>query len=225
MGMRLSAGFDYEHPEEIWEEMRRVTPEFWGIDYARIEREGGVHWPCPDFDHPGTPFLFAETFPRGKGKFWSVNYSTESEQPDSEYPFNLSTGRVLYHWSGSTISGRSTLEEIYPEATCEIHPSDAAELYVETGDWIDVISRRGRISLRVLVTGRSPKKTVFIPFHFAEAAANKLTLDRVDDRAKIPDYKNSAVRIEKSNPPDGWDEGYKKNLLERGAIKDPVQIH
>jgi predicted molibdopterin-dependent oxidoreductase YjgC len=225
LGIRLSTGFGYEDPEEIWEEMRRVTPEFWGIDYARIEREGGVHWPCPDFDHPGTPFLFAETFPRGKGKFWSVNYSTDSEQPDSEYPFNLSTGRVLYHWSGSTITGRSSLEEIYPEATCEIHPSDAAELNVETGDWIDVISRRGRISLRVLVTGRSPKKTVFIPFHFAEAAANKLTLDRVDDRAKIPDYKNSAVRIEKSNPPDGWDEGYKKNLLERGAIKDPVEIH
>ncbi|GMQ78348.1 MAG: formate dehydrogenase subunit alpha [Anaerolineae bacterium] len=225
MGVRLSNGFDYEDPEEIWEEMRQVTPEFWGIDYARIDREGGVHWPCPDFDHPGTPFLFAETFPRGKGKFWSVNYSTESEQPDSEYPFNLSTGRVLYHWSGSTMSGRSSLEEIYPEATCEIHPSDAAELDVETGDWIDVISRRGRISLRVLVTGRSPKKTVFIPFHFAEAAANKLTLDRIDERAKIPDYKNSAVRIEKINPPDGWDEGYKKNLLGRGAIKDPVQIH
>jgi predicted molibdopterin-dependent oxidoreductase YjgC len=225
MGIRLSNGFDYEHPEEIWDEMRRVTPEFWGIDYDRIDREGGVHWPCPDFDHPGTPFLFAENFPRGKGKFWSVNYSTESEQPDSEYPYNLSTGRVLYHWSGSTMSGRSTLEEIYPEATCEIHPADAAELNVETGDWIDVISRRGRISLRVLVTGRSPKKTVFIPFHFAEAAANKLTLDRVDDRAKIPDYKNSAVRIEKSDQPDGWDEGYKKNLLKRGAIKNPVQIH
>ena len=79
--------------------------------------------------------------------------------------------------------------------------------------------------LRVLVTGRSPRGTVFIPFHFAEAAANKLTLDRIDKRAKIPDYKNTAVRIEKTDPPEGWDEGYQQPLLQRGAIKDPLQIH
>ena len=131
MDLVLSAGFDYNHPEEIWEEMRQVTPDFWGIDYARLEREGGVHWPCPDFDHPGSPYLFTDGFPRGKGKFWEVKYGTESEQPDAKYPYNLSTGRVLYHWSGSTMTGRSRLEEIYPEATCEIHPQDAAELGLE----------------------------------------------------------------------------------------------
>ena len=225
LGLSLSAGFDYTHPEEIWEEMRQVTPDFWGIDYARLEREGGVHWPCPSFDHPGTPFLFAEEFPRGKGKFWEVGYGTESEQPDAEYPFNLSTGRVLYHWSGSTMTGRSALENIYPEATCEVHPIDAAELELETGDWVNVSSRRGTITLRVLVTERSPRRTIFIPFHFAEAAANLLTLDRIDERAKIPDYKNTAVKIEKTAAPEGWDEGYQQPLTERGAIKDPVQIH
>ena len=86
LGVRLSAGFDYESPSAIWEEMRQVTPEFWGIDYARIEREGGVHWPCPDFDHPGTPFLFADDFPSGRGKFYELEYGTESEQPDEELP-------------------------------------------------------------------------------------------------------------------------------------------
>ena len=221
----IKAGFDFNHPEEIWEEMRRVTPDFWGIDYARIDREGGVHWPCPDFDHPGTPFLFAEEFPRGKGKFWEVDYGTESELPDEEYPYNLSTGRVLYHWSGSTMTGRSAIEEIYPEATCEIHPDDAEELGLETGDWINVSSRRGTITLRVLVTGRSPEKTIFIPFHFSEAAANLLTLNRIDSRAKIPDYKNTAVKIEKTTSPVGWDEGYEEPLFDRGAIKDPVQVH
>jgi formate dehydrogenase alpha subunit len=224
LGTKLSAGFDYNHPSEIWEEMRHVTPDFWGIDYDRIEREGGVHWPCPSFDHPGTPFLFAEEFPRGKGKFWEVAYGTESEQPDEEYPFNLSTGRVLYHWSGSTMSGRSALEEIYPEATCEMHPIDAAELELETGDWVAVSSRRGTINLRLLVTERSPRRTVFVPFHFAEAAANLLTLDRIDERAKIPDYKNTAVSIRKTSPPEGWDAGYQEALLDRGAIKDPVQV-
>jgi predicted molibdopterin-dependent oxidoreductase YjgC len=225
LGLNLKAGFDYQNPEEIWEEMRQLTPDFWGIDYDRIEREGGVHWPCPDFDHPGTPFLFADGFPRGKGKFWEVSITTESEQPDEEYPYNLSTGRVLYHWSGSTLTGNSRLEEIYPEATCEIHPDDAEELSLETGDWIDVSSRRGTITLRVLVTGRSPRRTIFIPFHFAEAAVNLLTLDKVDNRAKIPDYKNTAVKIEKSTAPEGWDAGYEKPLFDRGAIKDPVQVH
>ncbi len=117
------------------------------------------------------------------------------------------------------------MEEIYPEATCEVHPEDAESLQLETGDWVAVSSRRGTITLRVLVTGRSPRGTIFIPFHFAEAAANLLTLDRVDSRAKIPDYKNTAVKIEKTSPPEGWDSGYQKPLLDRGAIKDPIQIH
>jgi formate dehydrogenase alpha subunit len=225
LDLDLTSGFDFNHPGEIWEEMRQVTPEFYGIDYDRLEREGGVHWPCPSLDHPGTPFLFADSFPRGKGKFWSVEYGTDSELPDEEYPFNLTTGRVLYHWHGSTMTGRSAIEEAFPEAICEMHPDDAQELGLETGDWVDVSSRRGTITLRVLVTGRSPQGTIFIPFHFAEAAANLLTLDRVDERAKIPDYKNTAVKIEKADPPEGWDEGYELPLTERGVIKDPVQVH
>ncbi len=219
------AGFAYDSAEAIWEEMRLVTPEFYGITYERLEREGGVHWPCPDLDHPGTPFLFADSFPRGRGKFWSVEFGTRSEQPDDEYPFILSTGRVLYHWHGSTMSGRSALERIFPEAICEIHPDDAEALGLVTGDWVEVGSRRDAIKLRALVTGRSPQGTIFIPFHFAEAAANLLTLDRIDDRAKIPDYKITAVKIAKTTPPEGWDEGYQKPLTERGAIKEPVQVH
>ncbi|MCL4263979.1 MAG: formate dehydrogenase subunit alpha [Anaerolineae bacterium] len=225
LGLTLTHGFDYASPAEIWEEMRQVTPDFWGITYERLEREGGVHWPCPSFDHPGTPFLFAEEFPRGKGKFWEVEYGTDSELPDEQYPFNLSTGRVLYHWSGSTMTGRSQLEAVFPEAVCEMNPADASDLGLEIGDWVSVSSRRGSVVLRLLVTERSPRGTIFIPFHFAEAAANLLTLDRIDGRAKIPDYKNTAVRIEKTTAPSGWDAGYDTPLFERGAIKDPVQVH
>lgn len=225
LGLSLTAGFAYAHPSEIWEEMRHLTPDFWGIDYDRLEREGGVHWPCPDFDHPGTPYLFIDEFPRGKGKFWEVQYGTESELPDEQYPFNLSTGRVLYHWSGSTMTGRSNLEDVYPEAVCEMSPDDAAALHLQTGDWVKVSSRRGDITLRLLVTARSPRGTVFVPFHFAEAAANQLTLDRIDNRAKIPDYKNSAVKITPTNAPTDWDAGYQQELFRRGAIKDPVQVH
>lgn len=225
LGVKLTAGFDYADAGEIWEEMRALTPDFGGITYERLEREGGVHWPCPSLDHPGTPFLFADSFPRGRGKFWEVKFGTRSEQPDEDYPFNLSTGRVLYHWHGSTMSGNSKLEDIFPEAVCEMHPEDAKKLELKTGDWVEVSSRRGAIKTRLLVTERSPTGTIFIPFHFAEAAANLLTLDRVDERAKIPDYKNTAVSIQKTTAPEGWDEGYEKPLFDRGAIKDPVQIH
>ena len=225
MSETLAHGFDFNSPEEIWEEMRQVTPDFFGIDYARLEREGGVHWPCPSFDHPGTPFLFADDFPRGRGKFWEIDFGTESEQPDPEYPYNLSTGRVLYHWSGSTMTGRSRLEDIYPEATVEIHPYDASELAVVTGDWLELKSRRGAVKARALVTERSPRGTVFLPFHFAEAAANLLTLDKVDGRAKIPDYKNTAIQIHKTDAPEDWSAGYDLPLTERGAIKDPIQVH
>lgn len=224
LGQSPSAGFDYRHPSEIWEEMRRLTPDFGGIDYARLEREGGVHWPCPAEDHPGSPFLFKDDFPRGRGKFWKLEYGTESELPDDEYPFILSTGRVLYHWHGGTLSRRSKLDEIWPEATIELHPDDGARLGVQTGDWVEVASRRGAIHLRVMVTGRSPQGTVFIPFHFAEAAANLLTLDRLDPRAKIPDFKVCAVRVTKAEPPLGRDPESDRPLTARGAIKDQAAL-
>src|SRR5574341_624291 len=143
LGRATSAGWDYAHPSDIWEEMRQVTPDFWGITYERLEREGGVHWPCPADDHPGTPYLFEDTFPRGLGKFWTLDYGTTSEQPDGEYPFVLSTGRVLYHWSGGAISRNSSLDEAWPEAMVELHPGDAERLGLQTNDWVKVSSRRG----------------------------------------------------------------------------------
>jgi predicted molibdopterin-dependent oxidoreductase YjgC len=221
-GERMLVGWSYAHPEEIWEEMRRVTPDFWGITYERLEREGGVHWPCPALDHAGTPYLFAEEFPSGRGRFWSVEFGSESELPDKDFPLILSTGRVLYHWHGGTMTRVSALDAIWPECTVELHPHDAARLGLETGAWVDVASRRGTITARLLVTGRSPEGTVFIPFHFAEAAANVLTDNRLDTRAKIPDYKVCGVRIGRAAAPDSFDG--QEALTDRGAIKDPVFV-
>ncbi len=219
-----SAGWDYSHPAEIWEEMRQLTPDFAGIDYDRLEREGGVHWPCPSFDHPGTPYLFEEEFPSGRGKFFAVEYGTESELPDDQYPFILSTGRVLYHWHGGTMTRVSALNNIWPECTVEIHPNDAARLNLKTGDWVDVSSRRGTITARLLVTGRSPEQTVFIPFHFAEAAANVLTDNRLDKRAKIPDYKVCGVKIERAYAPPADRPGTDISLEDRGTIMNPSTV-
>jgi predicted molibdopterin-dependent oxidoreductase YjgC len=216
-----NVNWTYPDPSAIWDEMRQVTPDFGGISYERLEREGGVHWPCPTPDHPGTPYLFADDFPRGRGKFWPVEYGTASELPDADYPFLLSTGRVLYHWHGGTMTRVSSLDAAWPECTVEMHSRDAARLGLASSDWVDVASRRGTITARLLVTDRSPKGMVFIPFHFAEAAANVLTDNRLDPRAKIPDYKVCTVRVTTATTtPDR--PGAATPLSERGAIKDPV---
>jgi formate dehydrogenase alpha subunit len=215
--------WSYAHASDIWEELRRVTPEFQGITYARLDREGGVHWPCPSLDHPGSPFLFSEDFPRGRGLFFPTAYTVTSEQTDDEYPFMLNTGRVLYHWHGGTMTRASALTEIWPECTVELHPNDAARLGLATGDWVDVASRRGQITARLLVTGRSPEGVVFIPFHFAEAAANMLTDPRLDKRAKIPDYKVCSVRVGKAEAVPSRP-GAEIALTDRGTIKDPVGV-
>lgn len=197
LGVTSPAGFNYGHPAEIWREMADLTPPFQGISHERIERENGVHWPCPTEDHPGTTYLFGESFPRGKGRLTPIAYRPSFELPDEDYPLILSTGRVLYHWHGGTLTRRSKLDDIYPEALVEIHPQDAAGLEISSGDWVRVRSRRGAIEARSLVTERSPAGTVFIPFHFVEAAANILTVDARDPQAKIPDYKVCAVAVEK----------------------------
>jgi anaerobic selenocysteine-containing dehydrogenase len=127
----------------------------------------------------------------------------------------------LYHWHGGTLTRVSDLDQIWPECTVEMHPKDAARLGLEPGDWVEVVSRRGEITARLLVTERSPEGTIFIPFHFAEAAANVLTDKRLDERAKIPDYKVCSVRIAKAiMVPER--EGAETPLHTRGAIKDPL---
>lgn len=141
--------------------------------------------------------------------------------PDADYPYHLTTGRVLFHWHGGTMTRRSKLDEIFPEAVLEIHPDDAAALELASGDWVEISSRRGSIVCRALITGRSPAGTVFLPFHFIEAAANQLTLDRIDPRAKIPDFKMTAVRLRKTSaPPERA--GADIPLSQRGTIKDPL---
>ena len=192
-----SAGFEFTSPAEVWDEMAGLTPPFQGITHDRILLEHGVHWPCPTPDHPGTPYLFEESFPSGKGHLTPLEYNPSAELPDDQYPFMLSTGRVLYHWHGGTLTRRSKLDDIYPNPTVEIHPQDAEKLGVTAGEWIKLRSRRGEIRVKSLVTERSPAGMVFIPFHFAEAAANELTLDARDPKAKIPDYKVCAVSVEK----------------------------
>ncbi len=195
LGHENTAYWGYEHPSEIWDEMRQLVPAFAGITYERLETER-LQWPVPSIDHPGTPFLFAETFPRGRGKFFPLVYQKSAEEPDAEYPFALTTGRVLYHWHGGTLTRHSNLDFAAPEAFVEINPADAPRVPCEYGSPVRVSSRRGSVVLRAHVTEKAAPGIVFVPFHYAEAAANTLTIDAVDPQAKIPEYKVCAVKIE-----------------------------
>ncbi|WP_135256004.1 formate dehydrogenase subunit alpha [Thermus caldilimi] len=189
----------YPGPEAIWEEVRRAIPEMMGgITYRRLEGEG-VRWPCPHEDHPGEAVLFRERFntPSGKARFFPVHFTPPAETPSEEYPFTLSTGRVLFHWHGGTLSRNSQLKEAYPELKVEVNPKDAQRLGIGDGEVIQVVSRRGRIQARAWVTERTPEGVVYAPFHFAEAPANRLTLNALDPFSRIPEYKVSAVRLEK----------------------------
>lgn len=195
LGRERTAYWGYEHPSEIYKEMSELVPAFAGITYERLETER-LQWPVPTIDHPGTPFLFGETFPRGRGKFFSLVYLHSREETDTEYPYALTTGRVLYHWHGGTMTRHSNLDFAAPEAFVEINPADAPRVPCANGSPVRVSSRRGSVVLRASVTEKAAPGVVFVPFHYAEAAANTLTIDAMDPQAKIPEYKICAVKIE-----------------------------
>jgi formate dehydrogenase alpha subunit len=185
-------------PQEIMEEIAALTPSYGGITYDRIEHEG-LHWPCPDSSHPGTPILHGEQFPCGLGNFHAIDYKPPVENTDDEYPLFLTTGRVLYHYHTGTMTRKSAgLNERSPENFVEISSVDAEEYGIDDGASVKIISRRGEISVRVSISEKAVAGTVFIPFHFAEAAANKLTNAALDPVSKIPEYKVCAIKLQKT---------------------------
>jgi formate dehydrogenase alpha subunit len=193
-------GFDYSHPGEIFAEMARLWPAVGGVSYARLER-GGLQWPCPTPEHPGTRYLYAESFPRGRARFVPVAQTAEAaELPDREYPLLLSTGRLLYHWHGGTLTRRvQGLLELAPRLEIALHPADARQMGVDEGARIRLVSRRGELEGYAHVTEAVRAGSVFVPFVKLEAsAANFLTNAAFDPSSKIPEYKVCAVRLERT---------------------------
>jgi formate dehydrogenase alpha subunit len=192
---RIGYRMEYESAAEIMAEIASLTPIYGGISYDRLE-EAGLQWPCRTPDDPGTKYLHKDQFSRGLGKFNQVSYKEAIELPDETYPFLLSTGRMLYHWHGGTMSRHSTgLNEIKPEADVEINPSDAKRLGFLEGDLVEITSRRGQVITKVHITDKSPEGVVFMTFHFKEVPVNKLTNDNLDPIAKIPEFKVSSVQV------------------------------
>ena len=200
VGVDVGRQFDYVGPAEIFDEMARLTPFLAGLSHARLDREGGLQWPCPTPDHPGTRYLYAESFPRGRARFIpALQIEEAAELPDDAFPFVLNTGRLLYHWHGGTLTRRvQGLLELAPRLEVAVHPSDARRLGVDTGARVRVESRRGELVAHVRVTEAVRAGAVFVPFvKLAESAANFLTNSASDPVSKIPEYKVCAVRLER----------------------------
>ena len=190
-------GMDYSYPSQIMDEIAQLTPIYAGISYGRLD-PFGLQWPCPSKDHPGTIYLHRDRFTKGRGTFMPCSYIPPDELPNEEYSFMLSTGRIYWHWHTGTMTRRtSTLDREIPASYVEINPQDAKMLKLKSGDKVRISSRRGKILTQALLTEKVRQGSVFIPFHFREAAANVLTNPVLDPAAKIPEYKVCAVKVER----------------------------
>lgn len=195
--------FRFSSPRDIFEELRIASrgglADYYGITYERLEETGGIFWPCPTEDHPGTPRLFEERFahPDGKARFHAIEWHPTAEETDNDYPMWLTTGRTVAHYlSGNQTRRIGALVAQTPRPWVEVHPSCG----FSNGDAVKVITRRGSITLPALVVDSIREDTVFIPYHWAKAAAaNILTVDALDPTSKIPEYKSCACRIERGD--------------------------
>ncbi len=197
LSTRVGYPMNYASPEEIFKEIAQLTGSYAGMTYERLAA-GGLQWPCPTAEHPGTVYLHKDRFSRGKGLFTAIDYKPPAEVADQEYPFFLSTGRVFAHYHSGTMTRVSpTLHREMEEGYVEISPADARAMHIKDGERIKVSSRRGEIQIKAKVSRKVDRGVVFIPFHFAESAANILTNPAYDPVAKIPEYKVCAVKVEK----------------------------
>lgn len=190
---------DYDNEAEIFDELASVTPIMAGISHDRLEK-GSIQWPCPSYDHPGTPTLYLDGFntPNGKGKLFPVDYVPQNEKTSVEFPFILNSGRLLYHYHTATMTRRTKpLREYIDEAFLLMHPDDAIKNGLTNGDKIKVKSHRGELETILRVSNEVLEGELFMPWHFTEAQVNRLTRDELDPYSRIAPFKFSAVRVEK----------------------------
>ena len=187
---------------DVWDEMRRLAPILTGISYERLDKEGGIQWPCPSEDHPGTQYLHKDEMDSGiPGYFAPVDHIPPAEETDSEYPIILTTGRRRSTYHTGTQTGRASgFGLLVPSEMAEINPDDADQLELSDGEIVTVASRRGSVEVPIKITDKSPHGTIFMSFAFPELTqTNRLTSDAYDFITETPEFKACAVRIDKLN--------------------------
>ncbi len=198
MSTAMGHPLSYGDVGEVFDEMASLTPSYGGISFDRINKVG-LQWPCPSPDHPGTEFLHKGQFARGLGVFHEINFREAAELPDEQYPFILSTGRTLYHYNiGNMTQESGAIRQKQSRNFVEMHKSDAQQLGVADGDAVDVGTRRGEVTVKVVVGERTRPGALWMPFHFVDQPTNQLTNDAFDNITRTAEYKVCAATVKRS---------------------------
>ena len=196
----------YGHPSEIMDEIARLTPSFAGVSYDKLEKLGSVQWPCNDKAPTGTPLMHVDRFVLGKGKFMITEFVPTEERTGPRYPLILTTGRILSQYNVGAQTRRTANSSWHEEDVLEIHPFDAENRGIKSGDLVALASRSGDISLKAEVSERMQPGVVYTTFHHAETGANVITTDFSDWATNCPEYKVTAVEVRRTNYYSEWQE-------------------
>ncbi|TNE44893.1 MAG: formate dehydrogenase subunit alpha [Sphingomonadales bacterium] len=214
----LGLGWSYTHPSEIMDEIARLTPSFAGVTYDRLEQEGSLQWPINAAHPDGSPIMHVDGFVRGKGKFVVTDYVPTDEKTGPRFPLLLTTGRILSQYNVGAQTRRTANSEWHGEDRLEIHPADAEDRGLKTGDWVKLASRAGETTLRALVTDRVAPGVVYTTFHHPDTQANVVTTDYSDWATNCPEYKVTAVQVSASNGPTGWQRDYQEQARQSRRV-------
>jgi len=224
----LGYKMDYSHASDIMDEIARLTPTFKGVSYKKLDELGSIQWPCND-EHPlGTPTMHIDEFVRGKGKFIITEYVPTSEKVTQKYPLILTTGRILSQYNVGAQTRRTKNVAWHEEDLVEIHPHDAEERGIQSGDWVGIVSRSGETVLRAQITERVQPGVIYTTFHHPESGANVITTDNSDWATNCPEFKVTAVQVNKVTQLSDWQKQYQhfsEEQIEFAGKSKELKIH
>ncbi len=201
----------YRHPSEIMDEIASLTPSFAGVSYEKLEQHGSLQWPC-NAEHPeGTPIMHVDSFPIGKAQFALTEFVPTDERASRRFPLLLTTGRILSQYNVGAQTRRTANQAWHDEDVLEIHPHDAEERGINDGDWLGISSRAGQTVLRARISERMQPGVVYTTFHHPGSGANVITTDNSDWATNCPEYKVTAVQVEKVTQPSQWQQNFQAN--------------
>ncbi len=218
----LGCDFSYAHPSQIMDEIAALTPTFAGVSYVKLDELGSLQWPCNDMAPQGTPIMHVDRFVRGKGKFMITEFVPTDERTTRRFPLILTTGRILSQYNVGVQTQRTMNNVWHDEDVLEIHPFDAENRGIRDGDLVAIQSRSGEVALHARISERMQPGVVYTTFHHAKSGANVITTDYSDWATNCPEYKVTAVQVQRTNRWSDWQEADRANadllrIIERGA--------
>lgn len=209
----LGYAMHYDHPSQIMDEIAQLAPSFAGVSYEKLELQGSLQWPCNDEFPDGSPIMHETHFPtpHGKGQFAITEFVPTTERATRRFPLLLTTGRILSQYNVGAQTRRTDNQRWHQEDVLELHPHDAEERGVKEGDWLGISSRAGRTVLRALISERMQPGVVYTTFHHPGSGANVITTNNSDWATNCPEYKVTAVQVEKVSQPSEWQQGFEAN--------------